>query len=220
MIEQVPSTARFDAEGAAVVSGLVATEVREAAAREFDGLGARAGTRCALHRPAIAALAGAARVQELARAIVGPSAACERAILFAKGPEANWKVRWHQDTVIAVSRRFEEPGWGSWSVKEGQICVRAPARVLERRLAIRVDLDGSGVHNGGLRVIPGSHRFGVLEPAAARRLRDEMEEITPVVPAGGALVMRPLLLHASHVSESGAQRRVVHLEFGPAEDRR
>ena len=44
-------------------------------------------------------------------------------------------------------------------------------------------------------------------PAAA-------EQLCPV-PAGGALLMRPLLLHASSKSRSGKARRVLHLVFAP-----
>ena len=34
-----------------------------------------------------------------------------------------------------------------------------------------------------------------------------------IVPVGGALVMRPLLLHASRRSQSGWHRRVLHIEY-------
>lgn len=37
------------------------------------------------------------------------------------------------------------------------------------------------------------------------------------VPAGGVMLMRPLLLHASHRSTSARPRRVVHLEFSAQE---
>lgn len=204
--------------GFAVLGTAVPAELLGATVDEFNRIEGRAGTRCALDRPSIAALAAFEGLTIHARRIVGPTATCVRAILFAKGPGANWKVRWHQDTVVSVPRRFDAPGWTAWSVKEGQVCVRPPVEVLERRLILRVDVDGSGPHNGGLRLVPGSHRHGVLDVEASRALRAAGATLTPEVPAGGALVMRPLLLHASAVSENDAPRRIVHLEFAPEED--
>lgn len=37
------------------------------------------------------------------------------------------------------------------------------------------------------------------------------------VPRGGAMIMRPLLQHASSRSSSGKRRRVIHIEFSNAE---
>jgi hypothetical protein len=36
------------------------------------------------------------------------------------------------------------------------------------------------------------------------------------VPKGGAMIMRPLLLHASSKSSVGLPRRVLHFVYGPA----
>lgn len=212
--------AHFDRDGFAAVANVVNDEARSAAEEAFERLETRAGSRRALEDPAIGAIAGSSAVRAIAAATVGPDPRCARAILFNKGQHSNWRVRWHQDTVIQVSARFDEAGWTAWSEKEGQTCVRPPVEVLERRIAIRVDLDGSDETNGGLRVVPGSHRFGVLTPDASRGLRDEVEEVTPRVDPGGALVIRPLLLHASGLSVEGRARRVVHLEFCRAADQR
>lgn len=204
----------FERDGFIVVDDVIGAEDRDAALEVFDELEGRAGRRDALAHAAIAALAAAAGVTRLARQLVGADAICHRAILFGKTPDTNWLVRWHQDTVIAVNERHDAPGWTAWSEKDGQPCARPPRSVLEARAALRIDLDGSGASNGGLRVVPGSHRGGVLEPEAMRTRREQLGESTPNVKPCGALVLRPLLLHASSRSTGDRPRRVVHLEFG------
>lgn len=70
--------------------------------------------------------------------------------------------------------------------------------------------------NGPLRVIPGSHgqgRFSAEEVAEWSR----GDRITCTVPRGGALLMRPLLLHASSACLIPKPRRVIHLEFAAEE---
>jgi ectoine hydroxylase-related dioxygenase (phytanoyl-CoA dioxygenase family) len=98
-------------------------------------------------------------------------------------------------------------------VKEGIPHVHPPAEVLAGILAVRLHVDDCGPDNGPLRVIPGSHRHGKLTNAEIRRLRAETEPLICTVPAGGALLMKPLLLHASSPAVAPAHRRVLHLEF-------
>ena len=70
-----------------------------------------------------------------------------------------------------------------------------------------------GPTNGPLRVIAGSHRHGRFDAEAIERLRRESRETVVTARVGEAIVMRPLLLHASSPAESPGRRRVVHLEF-------
>lgn len=149
----------------------------------------------------------------LARSLLGPAARPVKATLFDKTPEANWKVPWHQDLTIAVRERRQAAGFGPWSVKDGVLHVQAPAEVLEQMVAIRVHLDETPAGNGALRVVPGSHRFGRLENDRAAALRADQGEVVCPVPAGGAMAMRPLLLHASSAAAAPTRRRVIHLEY-------
>jgi hypothetical protein len=54
-----------------------------------------------------------------------------------------------------------------------------------------------------------------LSNERAEELRSEHGETVVPVARGGALVMRPLLLHASSKATSLAPRRVLHFVFGP-----
>jgi ectoine hydroxylase-related dioxygenase (phytanoyl-CoA dioxygenase family) len=156
-------------------------------------------------------------IQSLTGAILGPGAFAVRGILFDKTPEANWKVVWHQDLSIAVQEKREVSGFGPWSVKAGVVHVQPPVAVLERMATIRLHLDDCGLDNGALKVLPGSHAMGRLVAEEIERCRQETAEVLCPVPAGGALVMRPLILHASAPATSPRHRRVVHLEFATEE---
>lgn len=148
-------------------------------------------------------------------ALTGEATLPVRAIFFDKVPGANWHVGWHQDRAIAVAERKALPGWGPWSVKAGVVHVLPPAAILERIVTVRLHLDHCDETNGPLRVLPGSHAHGILTNTQIAKLRAECAEVVCTVPLGGALVMVPLLLHASSAAQSPGHRRVLHLEFAP-----
>ena len=139
-----------------------------------------------------------------------------KAIYFDKPPQSNWLVAWHQDLMINVDHRATGlPGFGPWTTKAGWVAVQPPAAVLENTVTIRVHLDDCDATNGALKVVPGSHLGGVVP---AKTIASHTATATScAVPAGGAMLMKPLLLHASNRSTSAWPRRVVHLAFSAAE---
>ena len=152
-------------------------------------------------------------VRTLIEPVLGLYAFAVRAIYFDKPHGANWKVAWHQDQTIAVNRRIDLPGFGPWSVKDGVQHVEPPTAVLERMLTVRIHLDNCGVNNGPLRVIPGSHHLGRISTEKVERLKQTHSESICTVDAGGAVLMRPLILHASSEAAAPTHRRVIHIEF-------
>ena len=196
-----------------VVGAELATEITAAFATIARGPGTRGG----LALDPVRRLAASAPVRALVEPILGRAAFAFRATLFDKTPAANWLVAWHQDRVVPVVARTDEPGFGPWSRKADVVYVEPPAAVLDELLAVRVDLDGSGPDSGGLRVLPGTHRDGVLSPAKIAERRAGLAAMALTVPPRGALVMRPLLLHASSRANTPHHRRIVHLEFAPRE---
>jgi hypothetical protein len=178
-----------------------------------QSLGARGGVRNLLEIPAISSLAASPILRALLDPTLGPHAVPVRAILFDKTPDANWKVTWHQDLTIAVKERVEVDGYGPWSEKNGIVHVQPPRDVLESMLAVRIHLDESTAGNGPLRVLPGSHRAGKLRDAEIPTWRERAMEQLCLVPRGGALLMRPLLIHASSPALKPAHRRVIHIEY-------
>jgi hypothetical protein len=135
--------------------------------------------------------------------------------LFDKSPGKNWLVSLHQDLSIPVKRRVDSAACSGWSEKEGQVYVQPPVSVLEQLVAIRVHVDECTADNGPLRVVPGSHGFGRLDAGRSEELRAAHGETAIAVPRGGALVMRPLISHASSKTTRANPRRVLHFVFGP-----
>lgn len=139
-----------------------------------------------------------------------------KAIYFDKPAQSNWLVAWHQDLMVNVDRRADNlPGFGPWTTKAGWVAVQPPAVVLENTVTIRLHLDDCDATNGALKVVPGSHQRGVV-PAETITSYTGTATVC-AVPAGGAMLMKPLLLHASNRSTSDQPRRVIHLEFSAVE---
>jgi len=172
-----------------------------------------AGRRNLLQKPEIAALADSSRILKLVQPYLAGKARAVRGIYFDKTPEANWSVTWHQDLLIPVREKVETDGFGPWSTKAGVPHVQPPVEFLDRMLTLRLHLDETTETNGALRVLPGSHRLGVLSSEAMDRLCAEQKAVTCEVAAGGVLLMRPLLLHSSRRSTADSHRRVLHLEY-------
>lgn len=178
--------------------------------------------------PELDAVARSAKVLAIARRVLGNSALPVKGILFDKSADANWIVPWHQDLTICVKEKVEIDGYGPWSVKAGQVHVQPPVPILEAMLAIRIHLDDCDEQNGPLRVLPATHGLGRLSAEMIAALRAEIRPATCTVKRGGAVLMKPLLLHASSLvattlaatslaatSATVAQRhrRVVHVEY-------
>jgi hypothetical protein len=180
--------------------------------------GSRYGIRNLLNLlPGLRSLVAESRVRALAEALVGQDARVVRSIFYDKTPQTNWQVGWHQDTTIAVQTRIDAPGFRGWSVKAGVVHVQPPAEVLERVLTMRLHLDAADEANGALAVIPGSHRHGFLTEDAVEEQSRTQPPVLCAVAAGDALLMRPLLLHASARAQNQTHRRVIHLEWASAE---
>ena len=173
----------------------------------------RAGIRHALGLSPVASLARQSTLLDLARTVLGLTAFPFRATLFDKSPRSNWLVVWHQDTALPLRKRHEIPGWGPWSVKDGVAYAHAPAEALSQVLALRIHLDDSTAVNGPLRVFPATHTLGVLSDDRIHELATKAAPVECVVPAGGILAMRPLLVHSSSKSHADADRRVLHIEY-------
>jgi ectoine hydroxylase-related dioxygenase (phytanoyl-CoA dioxygenase family) len=163
--------------------------------------------------PAVAELAMTGPIKVLADSALGSDAFAVRALCFDKSSDANWKVPWHQDTAIAVAERIDTAGFVGWSVKDGVPHVHPPAEILERMVALRLQLDDCGADNGPLRVLPGSHRRGILNSDDIERWKRRVTEVACHMKSGSVLIMRPLLLHASSPAQSPAHRRVIHIEY-------
>jgi ectoine hydroxylase-related dioxygenase (phytanoyl-CoA dioxygenase family) len=214
--------------GFAVVPQLLSSDVIDELLRSIESASAQTAVRERRNRvyairnlmdavPLVRQIATSQAIRQCVEPIVGADAIAVRALLFDKTPEANWKVAWHQDLSIAVKVRMDVRGFGPWSTKAGVDHVQPPSRILAGMITVRLHLDDCDMNNGPLKVIPESHARGVLSPESVEAWCQSAEPITCCVPAGGALLMRPMILHASSAARRPAHRRVIHLEYASGE---
>ena len=199
-------------DGFSVVRGVIEDGERQellSALGPVDG----AGRRGLLGLPLVGELARSEKLLALVRPHISNEPFPVRSIYFDKSPDANWLVPWHQDLTIAVRARAEVPGFGPWSTKDGIPHVQPPVELLRQMLTVRLHLDAADESNGALRILPGSHRFGRLSSGRIPELRSQQPDCVCSVSTGDALLMRPLLLHASSRSTSPRHRRVLHIEY-------
>jgi len=208
--------AEIEQRGFSIFRVMFSAREMENLARELERSELRrskAGIRHALRHEGIRDLAADPRLLSLAREILGHEPIAFRATLFDKSHRANWLVVWHQDTALPIRERHDAPGWGPWSVKDGIAYAHAPASALRQVVAIRVHLDESDQDNGPLRVLPGTQIKGILTDDDIEELVGSIAPVDCLVPRGGVLAMRPLIVHASSKSRSQAPRRIVHIEY-------
>ncbi|MCF1422935.1 phytanoyl-CoA dioxygenase family protein [Mangrovimonas futianensis] len=134
-----------------------------------------------------------------------------KAIYFDKPSKSNWFVAYHQDLSISVDQKMELENYTNWTFKKGQYGVQPPIEVLEDTITIRIHLDKTNRNNGALKVIPKSHLNGIIRAESKDWNLDK--EYVCEVEKGGAMLMKPLTLHASNRTTNGMKRRVIHLEF-------
>ncbi|HEU4509198.1 MAG TPA: phytanoyl-CoA dioxygenase family protein [Pyrinomonadaceae bacterium] len=158
-------------------------------------------------------LADSSATRSIVEPVLGSSARVVRGIYFDKHRDANWKVAWHQDLTIAVQERVDVDGYGPWSIKAGIHHVQPPVIVLENMLAVRIHLDHADESNGALRVLPGTHLHGRLDVNEIQYWKEQRQAVTCTVKRGGAMLMSPLLLHASSPAVDPRHRRVLHFEY-------
>jgi len=172
-----------------------------------------AGTRCLLDLPAVQVAARQLRGELVAAGLMAEGAVAIQAIAFDKTAETNWKVAWHQDLMFPFAQEVKAAGYELPTKKGGVDFARPPVEVLEELLALRLHLDDCDAGNGPLRVAPGSHRGGIIPSAECASEAARRGEQVCLANEGDALLMRPLLLHASSQASDPRHRRVLHLVY-------
>lgn len=208
---------RIEHDGYAICSGVAPESLVDDLAPILDEAAnryGRHGFRDLLKKvPDVRNLVESRAVRVLAEDVLGTNAFVVRALYFDKAEGSNWAVSWHQDLTIAVNKRLDLVGFRGWSTKDGVQHVQPPDRILAGMLTVRIHLDVATNSNGALTVVPGSHNGGRLSPTEVDRFLKGSSATLCEVEKGGALVMRPLLLHSSRKATKLGHRRVIHLDF-------
>lgn len=212
------TTQSLEESGSALVPAVLAPDDCDRIADLVQALGAAgAGTRSLLAQPWCAALARRLLQHPVLSGWMPAGSVAVQCTFFEKSAAINWLVPVHQDLGIPVAERVDHPALRAWSEKEGSLFVQPPADFLAQLIAVRLHLDPCTAQDGPLRVIPGTHRRGHIADEEAIALRSRGLEVTLCAAKGDALVMRPLLLHASSKATGTGRRRVLHFLFAPAD---
>jgi ectoine hydroxylase-related dioxygenase (phytanoyl-CoA dioxygenase family) len=165
--------------------------------------------------PAVIPIVFNDRLKSLINNLFGSGFFAVKSIYFDKPEKSNWFVAWHQDLTISVNKKRDLSGYGPWTVKQNQFAVQPPLEILKNNFTVRIHLDDTDADNGALKVVRGSH-LKDLYRAETINWGIETEDIC-AVKAGGVMIMKPLLLHASNRTTNNSKRRVIHIEFSRAD---
>lgn len=137
-----------------------------------------------------------------------------RTIFFNKTQKTNWLVPWHQDLTVALKEKKKHPDFKNWTLKKSIPHAEAPISLLEKMITLRIFLDPADEKNGGLWVLPKSHRFGRVKQNQIEKIIERSpKEICFVGERGTGYLFSPLILHRSGKSISDKPRRVLQIEM-------
>jgi ectoine hydroxylase-related dioxygenase (phytanoyl-CoA dioxygenase family) len=206
----------FQRDGFVVIPTVLGESQCDVIAESIDSFASDSpGTRSLLARDWCRALVAALRAHLTVGALIPVGHVAVQCTYFEKSVDNNWLVPVHQDLSIPVRARVEHPALRGWSEKEGALFVQPPAQLLETLVAVRIHLDPCLETDGPLQFVPATHTFGRIDGEEASRLKQAGPVVACTLERGGALVMRPLALHASSKATGTSRRRVLHFVFGP-----
>lgn len=166
--------------------------------------------------PAVMRFATSGHLARVLRPLLDGPPRVVRGLLFDKRPRHNWRVGWHQDQVTAFANAVEAAGFSGWTTKEGVVHARAPAGLLARMVTLRLHLDDCDSASGPIEFLPRTHSSGLLTSEQVASLLGSRDSVVCTASAGDAVLMRPLVLHASakvSAATPARRRRVLHLEY-------
>ncbi len=206
----------WNAQGHVLLPSVISSAACSKILTALDTSQRTAGSRQWLRHPWCAALAVELAQHAWVAKLLPQPAVAVQCNLFQKTQNPhhgrNWLVSLHQDLSIPALKPVNTAGWDGWSLKEGIGFVQAPAHVLEQMVVLRLHLDECGPQDGALRVVPGSHRFGVV---ANTTYGAYDKDVLCTAKPGDILAVRPLLLHASSKATGTSRRRILHFVYGP-----
>jgi ectoine hydroxylase-related dioxygenase (phytanoyl-CoA dioxygenase family) len=142
-------------------------------------------------------LARDARVLDIVEDLIGPNILLYYSMLMMKPPQEGFTAPWHQDMAFFTHDQAD-------------------------LLACQVYIDDSTIENGCLRIVPGSHKLGLLNHYRDGRFTGivqgdtsafDAQEVTVPIRAGGIVLWHALTLHSSHANRSARPRRAIVFEY-------
>lgn len=143
------------------------------------------------------ALARDPRILDVVEGLLGPNITLYYSMMMMKPARHGFTAPWHQDFAFFVHNRAA-------------------------LVACQVYLDDATLENGCIRVVPGSHKLGLVNHFRGDVFADvvvgdtaafDAREVTVPMPAGGIVLWHCLTLHSSHANLSERPRRTIVFEY-------
>lgn len=138
------------------------------------------------------------RLLDMVEALLGPNLMVYYSQLMMKAPRQGFTAPWHQDFAFSPHSSAEI-------------------------LACMVAIDDATLANGCVRVIPGSHKLGLINHYDKNGVFtgivqdyhsfDERTEVALLAQAGSVIFWHSLTLHASHPNRTERPRRALVIEY-------
>jgi len=156
-------------------------------------------SECQREQPALRRILFSPEMADICRATLGDTVYFFFDQYVVKGPEDGLPFGWHQDSGYVVAY--------------GGPPDHAPY------LTCWCPLDDATLDNGTVRVVPGSHRAGIIPHAKREGSNDlavevdEADSVAIEVPAGSIVAFSSLTLHATGANRTERQRRVYLAQY-------
>ncbi|MGR9089864.1 MAG: phytanoyl-CoA dioxygenase family protein [Gammaproteobacteria bacterium] len=206
--KQNRSIARMAIDGYVVVDHLLQADEIDRVDESLRGIDVEAaGDRRFLDREWCRLLAHVIRHRLLKMRLLYRASQPVLCTYFRKDPGSTGSVSLHRELHVPLAARCDSTQFSNWTEKQGIPHARATRDLLATMLVVHVHVDAGEIGDGELCVVPGSH-----DGADA-----DAERVACTASRGGAIVLSPLLLHASPPSASLKPHRVLHFLFGPGD---
>lgn len=136
-----------------------------------------------------------------------------RAVLFDKSASQNWSLPWHQDRVVVMADRTDDPAYSNWSRKGESWHCEPPISTLEGVSFAYIALDSIASGAGGLEIAEKTHNHGRILAPDIDNYISKSTIAAPTMNAGEALFVHTLSLHRSASLSGSQRRRALRLDF-------
>ena len=136
-----------------------------------------------------------------------------RAVWFFKDAVQNWSLPWHQDRVITLEVKTDDPKLKNWTKKNGQWHCEPGVDHLKRLAFLHIAFDPMTAQSGQLQLLEKSHLRGKIRQANITGLINQLPIAAPDLCRGEAIFVSSLLLHKSSSNQSNHPRRALRLDF-------
>lgn len=152
------------------------------------------------------------KLNNLISTITPENAQLVNTIFYIQSPQTNFYTKPHQTITITVKERQPVQGFSGWSTREGITTVMSPAHILQNMFSVRICLAHTNQQNGGLQVIPGSHKK-ILTIQERNFLIDNTLPTNIDAQQGDCQILKPLILKAYQNKTSHQNTPVIQLDF-------